>query len=206
MESGGTVYRIETERLFLRCWEPADAADLLALIADNEVHLGAWLPWLTGRPRTVLAQAELLRGFRSRFDTDKEFVFGVFSRAGKCLGSVGLHRSVGANALEVGYWLGRSSAGQGLGTEMVAAACQAAFASAQIQRLEIHCAPDNLPSLRIAARLGFQHEATLSRRLTSARGVHDMMLWCLWREAAEPLLSAPHGTCFDVLGNRVFPS
>lgn len=206
MESAGTIYRIETQRLRLRCWEPTDAADLLALIADNEEYLAAWLPWVTGRPRTVAGQAELLRGFRSRFDADKEFVFGAFSKAGKCLGSVGLHRSVGASALEVGYWLARSSAGQGLGTEMVAGACQAAFASAQIQRLEIHCAPDNLPSARIAARLGFQHEATLSRRLMSARGTHDMMLWSLWREAAGPLLQTPHGTCFDALGNRVSPA
>ncbi|MEO8182913.1 MAG: GNAT family N-acetyltransferase [Deltaproteobacteria bacterium] len=201
-----TIYRIETERLILRCWDPADAADVLAVITDSEDHLGAWLPWVANRPRTVEAQAELLRCFRSRFDADREFVFGVFSKTGACLGSLGLHRSIGPNALEIGYWLGRPSSGQGLGTEMVAAACQAAIVALQAHRLEIHCAPDNLPSARIAARLGFTHEGTLSRRLTSGRGVHDMMLWSLWREAVGSLFATPRGTGFDVLGRRVFPT
>ena len=206
METGRTIYRIETERLILRCWEPADAASVLAVITESEDHLGAWLPWVTNRPRTVQAQAELLRGFRSRFDADKEFVFGAFSKAGECLGSLGLHRSVGPQAFEIGYWLGRASSGQGLGTEMVAAACQAAIVALQAQRIEIHCAPDNLPSVRVAAKLGFTHEATLPRRLMSAPGAHDMRLWARWREDATPLLATPRGTGFDVLGDQVFPS
>lgn len=205
MSDGRTIYRIETEHLLLRCWDPQDASRLLDVIDDNEEHLGAWLPWLAQRPRTIVAQMEVLRGFRASFDLGKEFVFGVFSKDGACIGSVGLHRSVGASAFEVGYWLARSRSGQGLGTEMVGAVCRAAFVSPTVQRLEIHCAPDNLPSARIAARLGFSHEATLARRLRSSRGVHDMMLWSLWRDAAAPLLAADWGTGFDALGQRLFP-
>lgn len=200
-----TICRIETERLLLRRWERADAAALLGVIDGSEAHLADWLPWLNERPRTVGEQAQLLDRFRSNFDLGKEFVFGVFSHAGECLGSLGLQRSVGPRALEVGYWLARSRCGQGLGREMVAAACQAAFATPWLQRVELHCAPDNLPSSRIAARLGFKHEVTLAGRLISGRGLHDAMIWSLWRAAAQLALPLIHASGFDVEGQRVFP-
>jgi RimJ/RimL family protein N-acetyltransferase len=206
MQEAWTICRIETDRLLLRRWECADAAALLAVIDGNEAHLAAWLPWLSERPRTVPDQAQLLERFRANFDLGAEFVFGVFSHAGECLGSLCLHRSVGPRALELGYWLAHGHCGHGLGHEMVAAACQAAFAASWLERLEIHCAPDNLPSARIAARLGFRHEVTLAGRLVSARGLHDAMIWSLWRTAPMLALEATRSNSFDAEGQRVFPS
>jgi RimJ/RimL family protein N-acetyltransferase len=206
MAESWPIYRIETERLLLRPWESADAAAVLGVIDASEGHLSAWLPWLNERPRTVADQAQLLARFRAGFDLGKEFVFGVFSHAGECRGSVGLHRRVGPRALEVGYWLAHSECGQGLGREMVAAACQAAFAAPWLERLEIHCAPDNLPSSRIAARLGFTHDVTLAGRLHSARGVHDAMIWSLWRAAPRLALAETRASGFGADGQRVFAS
>ncbi|MEO8177402.1 MAG: GNAT family N-acetyltransferase [Deltaproteobacteria bacterium] len=199
------ICRIETEHLLLRRWAPADAPALLGVMDASEAHLAAWGPWLSERPRTVEDQAQLLERFRSNFDLGKEFVFGVFSHAGECLGSVGLHRRVGPRALELGYWLARHQCGQGWGREMVAAACQAAFAAPWLERLEIHCAPDNLPSARIAARLGFRHDVTLADRLLSARGLHDAMIWSLWRAAPKLALAETRASGFDADGERVFP-
>jgi RimJ/RimL family protein N-acetyltransferase len=204
VEEHWTVCRIETEHLVLRCWQADDAAELLEVINDSEAHLAAWLPWLTQRPRTVADQAALLLSFRADFDLGKEFVFGVFSRTGACLGSLGLHRQVGPRALELGYWLARPQCGRGLGREMVAAACQAAFAAPWLERVEIHCAPDNLPSARIASRLGFTHEATLREQLISTTGLHDRMIWSLWRGASRAALAGARASGFDAAGQRVF--
>jgi RimJ/RimL family protein N-acetyltransferase len=196
----GTVYLCETDRLVLRCWQPADAPAAFPVISANEAHLAAWLPWVTTRPRSIEEQAELFRRFRSNFDLDKEFVFGAFLKDGECVGSVGLHRSVGPNALEVGYWLRKERCGLGLGTEMVGAACQIGFLSSAMERLEIHCAPENRASARIAEKLGFTHEATLARRLRWANGQHDMMVWARWREDPPPVPAMIPIRCFDVLG------
>lgn len=206
MQEAWNIYSIQTDRLLLRRWASADAAAVLGVIDASEAHLAAWLPWLSERPRTVGDQALSLERLRANFDLGKEFVFGVFSHAGECLGSLGLQRSVGPRALELGYWLARGQCGQGLGREMVAAACQAAFAAPWLERLEIHCAPDNLPSSRIAARLGFTHDVTMAGRLFSARGVHDAMIWSLWRAAGKAALEETHTSGFDAGGQRVFPA
>ena len=89
-------YRIETERLVLRCWNPEDAALLKAAVDRNLDHLRPWMPWVRFEPTEVAAKVELLRFYRSQFDTGKEFVYGIFDRDEReVLGGCGLHRRAG---------------------------------------------------------------------------------------------------------------
>jgi len=159
-------YRIESERLVIRCWEPRDAPLLKDAIDTSLEHLRPWMPWTHNDPQSVDEKVDLLRGFRSRFDAGEDFVYGIFDADEReVLGGTGLHPRVGDGALEIGYWLRVGATGRGLATEVAAALTRAAFTVCGVDRVEIRIDPDNERSLRIPRRLGYVEEARLRRRL-----------------------------------------
>lgn len=164
-----TPYRIETERLLLRCWDPGDAALLEEAVSSSLPELQAWLPWAHDEPLSLDARIELLRGFRSKFDAGGESIYGILSAdSSTALGGIGLHPDVGDDALEIGYWIRTSAAGAGLGGEAAAAMTRAGFRLRGVDRLEIRVDPANTRSARIPERLGYTMEARLRRRLPPA--------------------------------------
>ncbi|HEX8694564.1 MAG TPA: GNAT family N-acetyltransferase [Longimicrobium sp.] len=125
---GRPAYRIETPRLVVRCYDPADAPLLNEAIAGSLEHLRAWMPWAMGEPVPVEEKAELLRRFRSDFDGDRDYVYGIFSAdEARVLGGTGLHRRVGPDALEIGYWIGADQQGRGLAAEAAGALVRVGF-------------------------------------------------------------------------------
>jgi RimJ/RimL family protein N-acetyltransferase len=197
-------YRIVTERLVLRCWEPADAPLLKEAVDSSLDHLRPWMPWAHELPQPLDATVALLRTFRGRFDLGEDFVYGIFDAAEeRAVGGSGLHTRLGPGALEIGYWIRADATGRGLATEAAAALARAAFAFADVDRVEIHVEPANERSLAVARRLGFAEEATLRRRLPSQPGEEprDVVVFTLfageWRESplGEVRLAA-----FDALG------
>jgi RimJ/RimL family protein N-acetyltransferase len=162
-------YRIETELLVLRCWEPADAPRLKEALDASVEHLRPWMPWAHDEPSPVEAIAARLRMFRGRFDLDEEYVYGLFNLDGReVVGGAGLHPRSGPGSLEIGYWIRPERLRRGLATDAAAALTQVAFRTCGVERVEIHVAPGNIASLGVPERLGFRREATLRRRLESA--------------------------------------
>jgi len=161
-----TPYRIETERLLLRCWDPGDALLLEDAVSLSLAELREWMPWAHDEPMPLDRRIELLREFRSKFDSGGESIYGIFSADGSTvLGGIGLHPDVGADALEIGYWIRTSATGAGLGGEAAAAMTYAGFRLRGVDRLEIRVDPANTRSARIPERLGYTMEARLRRRL-----------------------------------------
>jgi len=200
-------YRIETDRLVLRCWQPHDARLLKEAVDASLDHLRPWMPWAAHEPQSVEAKAERLRVFRGEFDLDRDYVFGIFSRDERlALGSSGLHTRPGDGGLEVGYWIRASHVGQGLGTETAAALTKVGFELARAARIEIHCRPDNAASASIPRKLGFTHEAIRREMTRDAEGTaHDAMIWTmLGREYPTSPAARTALAAYDVLGQRLF--
>ncbi len=130
-------YRVLTERLCIRCWDPADAP-LLELALDTSLeHLRPWMPWAHDEPRPLAERVALLRGFRGSFDLDRDYVYGLFDRdEQEVVGGSGLHTRVGEGALEIGYWIAASRTGRGLATEATAALARVAFALCGVDRVD----------------------------------------------------------------------
>jgi RimJ/RimL family protein N-acetyltransferase len=204
-------YRIQTERLVVRCWEPRDAPLLKEAVDASLDHLRPWMPWAHDDPQPLAAKVELLRAFRGKFDLDQEFVYGIFTAdESEVVGGTGLHRRSFEGVLEIGYWISAGRAGQGLGTEATAAVARVGFEVAGAERIEIRVATENTASLAIARKLGFVEEGTLRRFLHGPDGTplqRDAVVFALLREelAGSPVASAKL-RAFDAGGNLVLGS
>jgi RimJ/RimL family protein N-acetyltransferase len=200
--NGGPAYRVVTSRLVLRCWEPADAPLLKAATDMSVEHLRPWMPWAAQEPTSLDAKVALLRTFRGNFDLGKDFVYGIFNRdESAVLGGSGLHTRRGPDALEIGYWIRADAINQGLATEVAAALTRVAFEVNGVQRVEIHCVTENVRSAAVPRKLGYRHEATLTRRIVHGDEQRDEMIWTLFAEQ-YPDSSAAHIelAMYDALG------
>ncbi len=102
----GPIYRISTQRMVIRCWQPGDAPLLKKAIDESREHLKPWMPWAHNEPETVQTYVDRTRRWRGMFDLGQDFVFGIFDRSEKIvLGGTGLHTRVGESAREIGYWI-----------------------------------------------------------------------------------------------------
>jgi RimJ/RimL family protein N-acetyltransferase len=198
-------YRIETERLVIRCYEPRDAQLTKDAIDSSLEHLRAWMPWAEHEPQTLEEKAALLRGFRSAFDAGENFTYGIFSAdEAEVLGGTGLMPRVGPGGLEIGYWIRVGATRQGIATESSAALARVGFDVCGADRIEVRIEPRNEASLGVPRKLGFAEEATLRRRLAAPAGepLRDVTIFTLFREAFDPAI-APGIRAFDARGEQL---
>jgi RimJ/RimL family protein N-acetyltransferase len=201
------AYRIETDRLLVRCYSPEDAPKLKEAIDASLDHLRPWLPWAKNEPDRLDAKVELLRRFRGNFDLGNDFLYGIFSAEDSVvLGGAGLHPRVGPNAFEIGYWVRAGRIGKGLATEAAAALMRVAFEVHKVGRVEIHCDPVNIRSAAIPRKLGFTLEATLRSRAVRPDGSErDTMIWSLFAtDYIESVASRARVAAFDAGGRPLF--
>jgi RimJ/RimL family protein N-acetyltransferase len=203
MRPTGPAYSIRTPRLLVRCFDPRDALLLKAAIDASLDHLLPWLAWAREEPQSVESKAEVLRHFRARFDLDKDWNYGLFTPDERELvGGLGLHRRGGHEARELGYWIAKAHAGQGLAAEAVAALVRVCFEVERLERVEIHCDEDNARSAAIPRKLGFRHDGTLRER--SGRGDGSRGGRMVWSLLASEFEASPCAraecTALDALG------
>jgi RimJ/RimL family protein N-acetyltransferase len=198
-------YRIETERLVIRCWEPRDAPLLKEALDSSLDHLRPFMYWAHEEPQSVEKKAELLRSFRALYDTGESFIMGIFDRSEEqVLGGTGLHARIGLGGLEIGYWIRASATRQGIATEASAVLTRVGLEICEADRIEIRIEPRNEASMGVPRKLGFLEEATLRRRLPGRAGgpLRDVTIFTMFREdfdaATTPALRA-----FDALGRQL---
>ena len=199
------AYRIETERLVLRCWQPEDAVLMQQAAAASKEHLLPFMPWAANEPEPVEAKIDRIRSFRASFDRGEDYVYGVFNLdETRALGGSGLHTRIGEEGLEIGYWIHKDFVGQGFATELSAALTKMAFELYLVQRMEIHCAVENLASAAVPRKLGYVHEATRRRLAFAYGGKSDSMIWTLF---ADEYPNTPSASAeirvFDIVGNKL---
>jgi RimJ/RimL family protein N-acetyltransferase len=201
-----TAYRLETDRLLLRCWSPEDAPRLRAALDVCDAHLRPMIPFMKDEPRTLQQTARWLRGHRAAFDLGQFYRYAVFDTDEKnLLGENMLLTRVGPGGLEIGYWTHKDAIGKGIASEASCAMIRVAFEIEKVERVELICAPENGASVSIATTLGFTHEATLKKRGLDSEGrMGDLMIWSLF---AADYSSSPAANitfrAFDCMGEAI---
>ena len=201
-------YRIETERLVIRCYEPDDAPLLKSAVDASVEHLRPWMPWARFEPQTIDEKVELCRSFRGQFDLDQNYVYGIFSPdESELIGGAGFHPRSDEGSLEIGYWVAAGALGQGIATEVTAVETRVGFEVCGLDRIDIQVEPRNERSLRIPRKLGFTEEGTLRRRLEPSddgEPRRDSVVFSMLREelVGSPCMEFAY-RAFDVLGRQV---
>lgn len=164
----------------LRPWAEADAPSLARHANDREV----WRFMSEGfpHPYTLELAQQWVRHGHVDFGGDNWAV----SFEGQAVGGAGLHQDSGGlrcNA-EIGYWIGQSFWGRGVGRRVAAALTQQAFNRAEVTRVFAPIHADNPRSMRVVESIGFVREALLRRSAIKDGRVIDRVLWATFREEA----------------------
>lgn len=202
----GPAYLIITSRLVIRCWQPGDVFSYQKALSENVEHLSTFMPWAVGYTPSLEDDLQRIRRWRGGFDLGQDFVFGIFNpEQTRVLGGTGLHTRIGPDAREIGYWIHKDFTGSGLATEVSAALTRVAFEIDGVERVEIHCAVENVRSAAVPKKLGFTHDGTLRQRTLLTDGhKHDSMIWSLLRsEYPQTPCAKAEIRAFDAIGRRL---
>lgn len=140
--------------LLLRRWVASDAAELGEAIRESVEHLRPWMAWISEEPLPLDQRTKLINQWERDWAQGGDVILGVFLD-GRIAGSCGLHRRIGPDGLEIGYWIHSAFLRRGLATRVAGVLTGAAFAVPGITRVEIHHDKANQASGGVPRKLGF---------------------------------------------------
>jgi RimJ/RimL family protein N-acetyltransferase len=161
---------LHDESLLLRPWSAIDPAQLREAVQESMLTVGRWQPWC--RPDYGFEEANAwIECCRQGWLTGADYSLAICdASSGELIGGIGLnhinhlHRSA-----NLGYWVRQRRQGHGVAARASALLTRFGFETLGLIRIEIVAEPDNLPSRRVAEKLGARLEAIARQRLW----IHD---------------------------------
>jgi RimJ/RimL family protein N-acetyltransferase len=170
--------------LVLRRWCPADAEALTLAIAESIEHLRPWMPWAMGA--NLEEQRATLARWDQEWDGGGDLCYGLFLGP-VALGAFGLHRRIGPDGLEIGYWVHAAHTRRGHASAASGALTTVAFTLPGIEVVEIHHDRANLASEGVPRKLGYSLVGERPRRgAPSPAESGTFLIWRMTREDWQP--------------------
>lgn len=148
------VFRLETERLWLRWPRMSDAEAFAKLAGDPEVAAQtATVP----HPYNLRDAEQFIRRARAENESGQGLVLALaFKRQpNDPVGVIAAHGAAFRGMAHMGYWLGREFWGQGLMTEAAQVFVDLIFGVSSLGEIICDALPDNIASRRVQEKLGF---------------------------------------------------
>lgn len=140
--------------LYLQRAKTEHAHYWLALLEESRAFLEAWMPHLKAITNLTEAQAYLKKYAHLDIYLGNH-IYELWTAAGELVGLANLHSGrFSQKSAQLAYWLGASFTGKGYATTACQHLISMAFATQSLQSLQIRCLANNLPSQKIAQRLG----------------------------------------------------
>jgi [ribosomal protein S5]-alanine N-acetyltransferase len=172
----------------LRAPELRDFEAWAGLRERSRDFLTPWEPLWPANDLTRAAFRARMRRYARDVRSDIAYPFFIFRQSddrligGLTLGQV--RRGV-AQTASLGYWMGEPYAGKGHMTAAVRALAPFVFQSLRLRRIEAACLPNNVASIRLLERVGFQKEGYARSYLCIGGEWRDHLLYALL--ATDPL-------------------
>jgi ribosomal-protein-serine acetyltransferase len=167
--------------LVLRRWVTSDAGELGEAIRESAEHLRPWMAWIAEEPLPLDRRKAMIGEWERDWAGGGDVILGVFLD-GRIAGGCGLHRRIGADGLEIGYWTHAGFLRRGVATRAAHALTDAGLAVPGITRVEIHHDKANQASAGIPRGLGFDWLGEAPREPVAPADTE--VEWC-WRMNAE---------------------
>jgi ribosomal-protein-alanine N-acetyltransferase len=165
--------RIETERLYLRCYQAGDGTWYYEMSQRNKPHLARYESGNVVMAIDTEEDAEIaVRGFAATWVARNAFFLGAFRRdtdefvAQIYIGVFDWNLP----EFEIGYFADVEHEGQGYVTEATRAALSFAFEYLGAQRVRLRCDDTNVRSFRVAERCGMVREGHIREDKRNADG------------------------------------
>ena len=178
---------LRTARLSLEALAPGHLEALWEAAGGSWRELRPWLMWAVELDESSMAA--FIENAVISWEQGRDYVFAI-GEGGRPVGVIGLHGVDRAtSAAELGYWIATQAAGRGLMTEAGFALLDFAFRVLGLHRVELHAAPGNVASVRVAEKLGFRREGILRDGSRGEGGWHDAIVFGLLSD--DPRLVQP---------------
>jgi RimJ/RimL family protein N-acetyltransferase len=167
---------IDGELIHLHAWEVDDAPRIEAAVGRNLEHLRPWMPWIADEPLDLDARRALL----TRWTVDRDAGLGANFAIlvdDEVVGGCGLHRRIGDESLEIGYWVDADHVGRGIATAASAMLTTAATRDAGATYVEIRHDEANAASRRVPEKLGYRLLGTFPDEITAPGEVGIEWRW-----------------------------
>lgn len=172
--------QIETENLILREIKPSDAEAIFQFFSDEQViryhDVGAF---------TSVVQAEILSDrWSERFRNQRGIRWGIAKKDDDIIiGTCGYGQWIKQYfRAEIGYELSKTHWRKGIMTEGLTAVVKFGFEKMELNRIEATVMMENIASMRLLEKLGFQEEGILRKYGFWKGGFHDLKLFSLLKE------------------------
>ena len=170
--------RIEVGNLVLRRERLGDEELIAHAVKSNLDHLAPWMPWASAAAAEVCAQRARLASAEQSWEAASDYTYLLLNHVGtRVLGIFGLHRRIGPQAIEMGYWLSQDVVGRGYATAAAGALTTAAMNHCGIERIEIHCDEANRRSQKIPQRLGYVLDRVEDDDIEAPAEIGRSMIW-----------------------------
>ena len=149
---------VETTRLRIRSFEPADATAMLEVFGDPEVR--KFLP-----PFPDPTIESMGKSVARRMAMERDHGHGLWAvevrETGELIGDSGLMLVEGTGPeVEIAYHYKRSAWNHGFGTEAAIACLAHGFGPVGLERVIAICFPENVGSWRVMEKAGMRYEGT----------------------------------------------
>jgi RimJ/RimL family protein N-acetyltransferase len=184
---------LETTRLILRPYQPADAPAYYRMSCRNKEHLSLFE---SGNAVMTInseeAAAEVIQGFIRAWEERTAFFMGAFLKNSGIFAAqvyIGVV-NWGLPEFEIGYFADADHEGEGYVTEAVKGALGFIFDSLGAHRIRLECDETNVRSLRVAECCGFIREGHIheTKRLPDGSFRGDLIYGLLRSEYKRGLL------------------
>ena len=171
----------DTERFVLRPFRRRDTEALYRAVSASRTELSEYLPW-AAKTYSKARAASFIKDSMHSWREGRAYDFAIRrpESPGYHVGNVSVwHLSRTFRSGEIGYWIRTSETGIGIATEVARAVLKIGFDDLGMHRLILRIALGNLPSERVARKLGFVREGVLREEIKVGNRWLDHSVWGL---------------------------
>lgn len=167
--------------IILKPFRPEDRLRLYSSVRESIDAIERWMSWC--RPDYSIQDTdEWITRVSNNWDSrcgDREF--GIFHcDTDEVLGAVGINQINTTHSFaNLGYWVRSDHTGLGVATSAARLAARYAFENMCLSRIEIVIRPENLPSRRVAEKVGAKFECIARNRLIYRGSPYDAVVYSL---------------------------
>ncbi|MBK3495783.1 GNAT family N-acetyltransferase [Viridibacillus sp. YIM B01967] len=159
---------LEGNRCYLRTLEEADVSAFTRLVKRNKRYWSIYEPLHDDEYYTESTQRKKIIESVQRMRLNREYSFAIFAMGTSDLvGHISIYsiKRLPFSSAFVGYSIDKRYIGQGIASEALALIVKFSFEDLSMHRIEAYVSPNNMGSVRVLEKSGFEREGLLRKLL-----------------------------------------